>query len=90
MDEGGGSADVVAEGCGVLQGGDFRVVALIVKVCAFAEDEVVAVARFPADEDAAHLRIRAGEAGGRTGQVKRALHEVRVAIHETQDSARGC
>ena len=54
---------------GLLESDDLGVVALVILVCAFAEQH------FVTDEDATNLRVRRGEPGGGCGEVESAVHE---------------
>jgi hypothetical protein len=71
-DVGCGSGGVEAAFAGLLEGGDLGVVAVVVEVSAFGDDFVVA------DEDAADLRVGAGEGDGLAGEGEGSLHEVFV------------
>ena len=73
-DVGGGALGADAASCRLFEGDDLGVIALLVEVRTFADDEIFA------GEDAADLRVGTGERGGLGGEVEGSAHPVCVSI----------
>ncbi len=90
-DVGGGSFGGEAAGGGLFEGDYFGVVAVVVEVCAFADDLRHTTVGRVLCQNAAYLRVRGGEANGFGGELEGSLHEdfVRcgrgVSLHDFED-----
>lgn len=77
-DVGSGSGGVVVAAAGLFEGDDFSVIAVCVNVGAFADG--LGAVWGGAGEDAADLRVGAGEGGGGASEGEGSLHEVEVEM----------